>query len=127
MGIVNMLFILMIALLAIVEANRVWKVRRSKNGIVWHTTYTRFGSIKVLPASGKWVTSFRSRAKHFFWGFPWGTVRLYKQSGGGTWTRCVRKYWNLAGHLKTVTYSYSKSGRCTLGWKFPTGNSVGSW
>merc|ERR1712147_119280 len=115
MGIINMLLILMIALVALVQADKITYVKRKYGIFRWKTKYHRLGSLEVRPTLGKWLTYYTSRQHRWVFSWPFGTFRVYKQSGGGTWTRCVRKFWNLRGALKTVTYNFTNSGRCHLG------------
>merc|ERR1711998_432666 len=119
-----MFIILLIALLAIVNADRTWRIRHNKFPKYW-TTFRRVGSITVKPANGRWTTTWTSKPRRFWLSSPWGTVRVSKQSGGGTWTRCVRRYWNMAGHLKAVQYKYIQGTLCRLGIRYYTSHA--SW
>merc|ERR1711885_129501 len=107
MGIINMFVLLLIALLGFVSADKYYA-----RGI---TKFHRVGSFAVVPASGHWTTYYTSPFYKYIWYWPWGKVQFSKKTGGGVWTKCVRKYWNILGKLKTVTYRYTKSRTCYFG------------
>merc|ERR1712014_520647 len=99
-----------------VEATKTWTRRIHRGGLTWHIRYKRYGSLAVKSAA--WTTYY-TRQHRWWLSSPWGTVKLMKQrSASGAWTRCVRKFYNMASHLKSVTYSYTQTGRCHLGRKY---------
>merc|ERR1712227_787093 len=98
----NIMFILLIALMAVVDALRVHYIGRRVH----------------LTDSGtqRWGRGY-FRVFRFTWGYPWGRVIMRRQARqvlrGGRWVvdtrfvKCTRKFKNLLGVLRTVYIGYT--------------------
>merc|ERR1712151_469668 len=111
MGIINMFIILLIALIGLAQATA-----------PGYTTYKggvkfRYVGTRVKLANSRFHT-FYERSYRWTWSWPFGRVKLQKQrSSGGSVYRCLRKYYNLTGALRTVTVAFtnSRTARCPIG------------